>query len=94
MIYSPTGNPFWPRHAHVFKIGGGGGGSKTQTPTTQPVVAAAPPVTASSAEVIQAGQQQRKDAAKRKGLRKTLLAGETGGYMATEGNQPKSLLGQ
>jgi hypothetical protein len=90
MIYSPTGNPFWPRHAHLFKLGGGGGGSSK----SQPVVAATPPVTASAAEVIQAGQQQRRDAAKRKGLQRTLLAGETGGYMAPGGNQPKSLLGQ
>lgn len=87
-----TSRHFGPAHAIAFKLGGGGGGSSSAK--TPPVIAATPPVTASAAEVMQAGQQQRKDAAKRKGMARTLLAGETGGYMAPEGQGPKSLLGQ
>jgi hypothetical protein len=39
-----------------------------------------PPPTATSAEVAQADEQSRRDLNRRKGLRKTVLAGETGGY--------------
>jgi hypothetical protein len=39
-----------------------------------------PPPTATSADVAQAEEQSRKDMNRRKGLRKTVLAGETGGY--------------
>ena len=42
--------------------------------------AAPPPPTATSADVAQAEEQARKDMNRRKGLRKTVLAGETGGY--------------
>lgn len=42
----------------------------------------APPPTATSADVAQAEEQARRDQNRRKGLRKTVLAGETGGYGA------------
>lgn len=41
-----------------------------------------------------AANQQRTDAAKRSGYRKTILAGETGGYSnPATGSGPNSLLG-
>jgi hypothetical protein len=40
----------------------------------------APPPTATSADVAQAEEQSRRDLNRRKGLRNTVLAGETGGY--------------
>lgn len=42
-----------------------------------------PPPTATSAEVAQAEEQARKDEKKRKGIKNTVLAGETGGYTAS-----------
>jgi hypothetical protein len=42
----------------------------------------APPPTATSADVAQAEEQTRRDLNKRKGLKRTVLAGETGGYEA------------
>lgn len=60
----------------------------------QKAPAAAPPVTERSTEVLAASRQTRVDAMKRKGVRSTLLAGETGGYGALEEKQPtKTLLG-
>ena len=44
-----------------------------------------PPPTATSADVAQAEEQARADAKKKKGLKKTVLAGETGGYTSTSG---------
>lgn len=49
-------------------------------PTPAPAPAVPPPPTATSAEVAQADEQTRRDLNRRKGLRKTVLAGETGGY--------------
>ncbi|QIE99964.1 hypothetical protein [Roseimicrobium sp. ORNL1] len=49
-------------------------------PTPAPPPPAPPPPTATSAEVAQADEQTRRDLNRRKGLRKTVLAGETGGY--------------
>lgn len=53
--------------------GGGGGGS-------QRVDSSPPPPTTSSVEVQQAQRDAARQAAKRKGLTSTILAGETGGY--------------
>jgi len=94
----------------VNYFGGGGGVPKAPKPAKQepmPAMPAAPaPVevpqpqpiapaaTQSRLEQEQAAEQQRQDAARRNGLRKTLLAGETGGYVnpATGGTR-QSLLG-
>lgn len=95
--------PFFPRHAFVFKGGGGGGGSVaapapsyTAPAATPKPPAAVPPVTERTVEVEAAARQTRIDAKKRKGLRSTLLAGETGGYQApsaTGEDTKKTLLG-
>lgn len=55
--------------------------------------AAVPPVTERSIEVDAAARQTKVDARKRKGLRSTLLAGETGGYVQPAADEKKTLLG-
>lgn len=51
-----------------------------------------PPPTQANSEVEQAAEDQRKQSLNRRGMRQTLLAGETGGY-APATDQKKSLLG-
>lgn len=100
-------NPFFPRHAFAFKGGGGGGGSPAYAatptpPTVQPSAvtptpkapAAVPPVTERTIEVEMASRESKLAAKKRKGLRSTLLAGETGGYQppATGTDETKKTL--
>lgn len=51
-----------------------------QAPTEIVQAPPPPPPTATSAETSEAADQMRRDLSKRKGLRKTILAGETGGY--------------
>jgi hypothetical protein len=67
------------KHTFRFKMGGGGGGAPTVTSTP-------PPPTQQSVEIQDAQRDARKQAAKRKGLNQTILAGETGGYQPTMGN--------
>lgn len=63
------------------------------SPVSQaPAPVAAPPVTERQSEVVAAKRQTRSDAARRKGLFASMLAGETGGYQSPTGG--KSLLGQ
>lgn len=77
LLYSTT----FPPHAFLM----GGGGSSQPSPAQQiaaaPVPAAAPPVTAAAAEVVQAQQDLRRQALKKRGFSKTILAGDTGGWM-------------
>lgn len=82
-------NPFFPRHAFLFKGGGGGGGVPRPAEAPPPV----PPVTERSSEVAAASRQSRQDSQRRKGLRATLLAGETGGFGPKQ-EMRKSLLGR
>lgn len=92
---------FFPRHAFAFKGGGGGGTVVQQAPAAPAAAAAAPakppaavpPVTERTMEIEMASRQTKIDAKKRKGLRSTLLAGETGGYVAPEDQTKKTLLG-
>jgi hypothetical protein len=42
-----------------------------------------PPPSTSKLEVQEAGDQQRRDQAKRRGMSKSLIAGETGGYSSS-----------
>jgi len=56
-----------------------------ELPTLEPTP---PPPTMSLLEVQEARDQTKRDAAKRRGMRKSVIAGETGGY------RRKSLLGQ
>lgn len=89
----------FPPHAFRFK-GGGGAPAQIQPAAALPAAApaATPPVTERTVEVEQAGRQAKMDAAKRKGQRSTLLAGDTGGYrgnpfVQSPAEQKKSLLG-
>ena len=61
------------RLTKFYKGGGGSSGSTTVTSTP-------PPPTQQSVEVQMAQRDAAKQAAKRRGLNKTVLAGETGGY--------------
>jgi hypothetical protein len=77
-------NPFWPRHAFLFKGG-------AQAIQSAPVPLPAPPVTASSAEVIQAQQDFAQQNLMKKSVKKTIYAGDTGGFtpgMAGSPGQP------
>ncbi len=49
-------------------------------PVQQTITSAPPPPTTQSVEVQQAQRDAAKQAAKRRGLNQTVLAGETGGY--------------
>lgn len=77
------------KYAFRYKMGGGGG--------QQQIQASPPPATAQSVEVQDAQRDARKQAAKRKGMTSTVLAGETGGYkpqsaMGTTGQQKSTIL--
>lgn len=95
--------PFFPCHAFVFKGGGGGSAASPSTVYQQPTPAAptkppaaVPPVTERTIEVEMASRESKLAAKKRKGFKSTLLAGETGGYVApgaTGDEQKKTLLG-
>lgn len=61
------------------------------TPAKPP--AAVPPVTERSIEVEAASRQTKVDGKKRKGIRSTLLAGETGGAQTPAAEGTKTLLG-
>ena len=64
-------------------------GPKKAATKAEPTPAPAPPVTEHSASVKAASNQARRDATRRNGYRKTLIAGETGGALTT----PPSILG-
>jgi len=74
---------FWPRHAFAFK--GGGGSAPAQAIASAPVPLPAPPVTRTSADVLQAESEVAKENLLKKSIKKTIFAGDTGGY------QPPSL---
>lgn len=57
---------------------GGGGGQQQAAGST--VVSSPPPPTTQSVEVQMAQRDAAKQAAKKRGMNKTVLAGETGGY--------------
>ena len=74
MNHLPFTNRGLLKHTFKFKMGGGGGGG------AQTVQSSPPPPTNQSVEVQDAQRDARKQAAKRKGMTQTVLAGETGGY--------------
>jgi hypothetical protein len=57
-----------------------GGGSPAQAIQAAPTPVTAPPVTTSSAEVIQAQQDYAQQNMMKKSIKKTIMAGDTGGY--------------
>jgi hypothetical protein len=83
--------------------GGGGKGKKMKQPKMQmppmpampaPPPPPPPPPEAQNMSAADAADQQRQAASKRRGYRKSILAGETGGYTnPATGAGPNSLLG-
>lgn len=61
----------------------------TPPPAPEPIP---PSPTTSKSEVQQAQEDERQQAGRRKGIRQTLLSGETGGYQAAT-SEKKTLLG-
>jgi hypothetical protein len=51
-----------------------------KVPALPAMSAVAPPPGAKTSEVLRAGEEARRAAARRKGMRTSILAGETGGY--------------
>lgn len=77
----------------TYRFMGFGGGGAPKQPAIPPPI---PPVTSTNADVQQAQTDTRVQAARRKGLQSTILAGETGGTAGTSGFpqlQTKTLLG-
>jgi hypothetical protein len=64
-------NPFFPRHAFVFKGGGGGAPAMPAPP--------APPATATSTEVVQAKIDAKRNAKSKTGIDSTILGSASGG---------------
>jgi hypothetical protein len=66
--------------------GGGGGGQTAQMIASAPVPTPAPPVTSNNASVQQAEQDMAQQNLLQKSVKKTILAGDTGGYLPTGKN--------
>jgi len=62
-----------------------GGGSPAAAVQAAPTPVTAPPVTTSSAEVIQAQQDVAQQNLMKKSIKKTVFAGDTGGYKGMPG---------
>ena len=74
----------WPEFA-VCRLGGGGSSGAAATQSA-PVPTPAPPVTADNQSVIAAEQDMARQNLIKKSVKNTILAGDTGGYVA--GNNP------
>jgi hypothetical protein len=76
----------FPPHAFRFMGGGGGGGGgQAQAVQQAPVPTPAPPVTTSSPEVMAAQQDVLQQQMLKKSIKKTIYAGDTGGYKPQAG---------
>ena len=64
----------------------GGGGAPAQQIAQAPVPTPAPPVTATAAEVIQAEQDLAQQNLIKKSVKKTIMAGDTGGFVPGASN--------
>lgn len=70
----------WPSHA--FRFGGSSGRSQAQQISQAPTPLPAPPITQSNDAVIQAQNELAQQALGKKSVRKTIIAGDTGGWKA------------
>lgn len=77
-------NLYFPPHAFRY-MGGGGGGGYAQQVQSAPVPTPAPPVTTSSPEVMAAQQDVLQQQMLKKSIKKTIYAGDTGGYKPQAG---------
>lgn len=78
----------WPKHA--FKFLGGGGGQQAQQIQAAPVPLAAPPVSPNSTAVMQAEHDVAQANLLKKSVKKTIFAGDTGGFGAAPNGAPGS----
>lgn len=69
----------WPPHSFQF---GGGGGKQAQAIQSAPVPLPAPPVTQDNQAVVQAQHDLSQANLLKKSVKKTIFAGDTGGYGA------------
>lgn len=67
-------------HSQLEQQQQGGGGSGASAVESAPVPTPAPPVTATNEEVIQAEQDTAQQNLIKKSVKKTIFAGDTGGY--------------
>lgn len=78
-------NPVFREFKHAMRFGGGGSGAAARIEAA-PIPTPAPPVTSSSAEVIQAEQDYAQQNLMKKSVKKTIMAGDTGGFSPTQPN--------
>jgi hypothetical protein len=72
-----------------YFIGGGGGGQQAaQQINSAPVPTPAPPVTSTAADVIQAQQDVAQQNLIKKSVKKTVFAGDTGGFVQGQPGGP------
>jgi hypothetical protein len=67
----------WPPHSYLFL---GGGGGQSQAIQSAPVPLPAPPVTPNNATVMQAEHDVSQANLLKKSVKKTIFAGDTGGF--------------
>jgi hypothetical protein len=84
-------NPYWPKHSRLYF--GGGQPSQAQQIESAPIPTPSPPVTTNNAEVIQAQQDLATSNLIKKSVKRTILAGDTGGYQPGAGAPPASVAG-
>ncbi len=68
----------WPKHAYQF--GGGGKSKPAQQIEAAPVPMPAPPVTQNDQSVVMAEHDLARQALGKKSVKKTIFAGDTGGF--------------
>lgn len=82
----------WPSHA--FRFGGGGGRSQAQQIAAAPTPLPAPPITPNNEAVIQSEHDIAQAALGKKSVRKTIIAGDTGGFNPTTAAMGKPPMGR
>ncbi len=70
----------WPKHAFQFK---GGRSKQAEQIEAAPIAMPAPPVTKDNQAVIQAEHDLAREALGKKSIKRTIFAGDTGGYGGT-----------
>jgi len=83
-----TSTALFPPHAFRFMGGGGGSPAPVQQIAQAPTATPTPPVTATSQEVIQAQQDVLQQEMLKKSIKKTIYAGDTGGFKPPTGMAP------
>lgn len=79
-------NSNWPPHS--FCYGGGGGKKPAEAIQSAPVPLPAPPVTRDNEAVVQAEHDLARANLAKKSIKKTIFAGDTGGFQPTGPAKP------